>query len=142
MKNSSIDILKKRGLRITKCRISILNLFIENKHALTHSDIEQSLSDSYNRVTLYRTLSKFQDCGLIHQIMDRDGANKYAISVDHSKISDYYDNHIHFKCEVCGVTLCLSNVQTPNIQLPQDYEQHSSLLIIEGLCPTCSILEK
>ena len=91
MENSSRDILSKRGLRLTKCRISVLNMFLEKKHALTHGDIENTLKDEYDRVTLYRTLSSFQNSGLIHQILDRDGANKYAISTDISNIVDYYD---------------------------------------------------
>ncbi|NOZ45366.1 MAG: transcriptional repressor [Chlorobi bacterium] len=141
MKNSSKEILSNRGLRLTKCRVSVLDLFLSKKHALTHSEIENSLKDNFDRVTLYRTLTSFLNNSLIHQIMDRDGANKYAISIDVSNISDYFDRHVHFKCTVCGITLCLPDVPVPDVKLPNGYKEKSSLLLVEGLCQTCSILE-
>lgn len=142
MKNSAKEILSKRGLRITKCRLSVLDLFLDKNHALTHGDIENTLKDKFDRVTLYRTLTSFQNNGLIHQIMDRDGANKYAISTDVSNIAEYFDRHVHFKCIVCGITLCLPNVPIPEVKLPENYIENSSLLLVEGLCDTCSILQK
>ena len=140
MKNSAKEILGNRGLRITKCRLSVLELFLEKKHALTHGDIESLLQNSFDRVTLYRTLTSFLNNGLVHQIMDRDGANKYAVSIDVSSISEYFDRHVHFKCIVCGITLCLPNIPIPDINLPKEYYPQSALLLIEGLCQTCSVL--
>ena len=141
MKNSANEILNKRGLRQTKCRVSVLELFLEKKHALTHGDIESALKNNYDRVTLYRTLTSFQNNGLVHQIMDRDGANKYAISMDIKNIAEYFDHHVHFKCIVCGITSCLPNIPVPEVKLPENYISHGSLLLVEGLCQTCSILE-
>ena len=141
MKNSAKEILTRRGLRLTKCRLSVLELFLNRKNALTHNDIENALNDTFDRVTLYRTLTSFQGSGLIHQIMDRDGANKYAISVDVSNIEEYYDKHVHFKCSVCGITQCLPDTPIPDIKLPNGYKEKSSLLLIEGMCSTCSVID-
>ena len=141
MKNSAKEILAKRGLRLTKCRLNVLELFLNRKNVLTHNDIEIVLNESYDRVTLYRTLASFQNSGLIHQIMDKDGANKYAISVDVSNIAEYYDKHVHFKCSVCGVTLCLADTPIPEIKLPNGYKEQSSLLLVEGMCNTCSVID-
>jgi len=139
MYNSAKDILAKRGLRITKCRLSVLDLFLVHKHALTHSDIESSLKDSYDRVTLYRTLTSFLEQDIIHQIMDRDGANKYAISTDLTNISEYYHKHVHFKCINCGQTKCLPNTPIPEIKMPKGFYHQSSLLLVEGICNHCSV---
>ena len=52
-------LLKEHRLKRTSTRSEILNLYYDNKHALTHKDIELELSEQFDRVTIYRTLKCF-----------------------------------------------------------------------------------
>ena len=58
-------LLKNHHLRITDCRIDVLEKFYSTDHALSFKDLEDELKD-YDRVTLYRTLNSFIDQGLLY----------------------------------------------------------------------------
>ena len=60
------ETLKEHRLRNTQCRTDILAIFYEHDFALSHADIEDRVSEHYDRVTVYRTLKTFVDKGLIH----------------------------------------------------------------------------
>ena len=64
--------LKGHNLRITDCRMDVLEVFLNSTHALSFSDLEADL-DLYDRVTLYRTLNSFIEKGLLHRIPDDSG---------------------------------------------------------------------
>jgi Fur family ferric uptake transcriptional regulator len=45
---------------------------------------------------------------------------------------------VHFKCNQCGQTNCLEEVEIPAIQLPQGYLSLESNLLINGVCVNCN----
>ena len=79
--NSAISdtLLKDFNLRSTPNRQEILHLFLRKNYALSHGDIEKEIDNSLDRVTVYRTLKTFLDKGLIHKVLDDEGALKYAL---------------------------------------------------------------
>jgi Fur family ferric uptake transcriptional regulator len=66
------DLLKKNHLSITGGRRRILELFLQQEGALSHSDIEKKAGEKFDRVTVYRTLQVFLEKGLIHSIPTSD----------------------------------------------------------------------
>ena len=60
--------LKRKGLSVTDSRQKIMQLFMQQKGALSHSDIEKKAGTAFDRVTIYRTLQAFLDKGIIHAI--------------------------------------------------------------------------
>lgn len=136
-KNKVNKLLGKYGLRKTEVRKEILDLFLAQNHALTYHDLQKSISDRFDRVTIFRTLSSFEEKGLIHQVLDNSNAAKYALSVD-EKNQVEVSAHPHFKCEDCDQTYCLSEEELALPSLPDGFVMHKSHVLLEGKCAHCS----
>lgn len=127
-------ILSNYDLRNTSCRYDVLNYFLNSGYALTPKDLEEELP-KYDRVTLYRTLNTFIDKGLIHKIPSDSGIARYALSDTHKQKKE---EHIHFKCEDCGRTECLTEYNIPSVKIPNGYQLSSVNLIVTGKCNSCN----
>lgn len=128
-------LLKEHHLRITDCRIDVLEKFHNTDHALSFKDLEDELKD-YDRVTLYRTLNSFIDRGLLHRIPGDSGFASYALCTEDCNEEAHHHDHVHFKCNVCSHVECLPNYHAPLIDLP-DYDIEESYLILNGVCKAC-----
>lgn len=138
MTEKTSDILKENNLRVTSCRRDVLATFIGRKVALSHSDLEEALKESFDRVTIYRTLKTFLDSDLIHKVLDDSGTTKYALCT-HEHDEPHHDHeHVHFKCEVCGNTNCIQEINLPKISLPEGYISKETNLLVQGICKNCS----
>lgn len=130
------SILKSHNLRITDCRLDIIQEFLDRQVALAHSDLEEKLQNQFDRVTIYRTLNTFLEQDIIHKVLDDSGATKYALcSFQDNHEHDH--EHVHFKCEICGETTCLDEVNLPAIKLPKGYKKRDMSLLVLGICPKC-----
>jgi Fur family transcriptional regulator, ferric uptake regulator len=138
MTEKTSEILKENNLRVTSCRRDVLATFIGKKVALSHGDLEEALKENFDRVTIYRTLKTFLDNDLIHKVLDDSGTTKYALcSHDHDE--PHHDHeHVHFKCEICGDTSCIQELNLPKITLPEGYIGKETSLLILGICKKCS----
>ncbi|MBL7860393.1 MAG: transcriptional repressor [Cyclobacteriaceae bacterium] len=134
---TEVHILKDHHLRTTTSRSAILNLFIKNPFALSYSDIEREIAESYDRVTVYRTLKTFLDKGVIHKVLDDEGGLKYALCSEPCSTREHHHEHVHFKCQKCGQTNCLDTVTIPDVQLPGGYRIKEMNLLIQGICDKC-----
>jgi Fur family transcriptional regulator, ferric uptake regulator len=134
---SIIDILKKNQLSITDSRRKILNLFTNKSGAISHGEIEKLSGEKFDRVTVYRTLQTFVEKGIIHTIPTKDNSVRYALCKDNCTEGHHHDNHLHFTCNDCGKTECLSNVELPDMELPANYKASSVDVVVNGLCSDC-----
>ncbi len=132
------NILKDFKLRNTNCREEILDVFLQRDFALSHADLETNISETFDRVTVYRTLKTFLDKGIIHKVLDDEGVTKYALCRDHCTHTEHHHEHVHFKCVQCGLTNCLDSVQIPSIHLPAGYKLLETNLLVQGVCRTCN----
>jgi Fur family ferric uptake transcriptional regulator len=89
------DILKNNHLSITESRKKILSLFLLNRDALAHSDIEKKAGEKFDRVTVYRTLQTFVEKGIIHTIPTADNSVLYALCRDCKEGHHHDDPHHH-----------------------------------------------
>lgn len=137
MVTASDRLLKNFNMRSTPNRQEILHLFLEKDYALSHGDIEKEVSNTLDRVTVYRTLKTFLDKGLIHKVLDDEGSLKYALCNDACTTAGHHHDHVHFKCTVCGQTNCL-NVEPPVIKLPQGYKAQEINILVQGMCQRCT----
>lgn len=133
------DILHRRQLSSTESRRRILALFLSSDDALTHGDIEKTVGDKYDRVTIYRTLQTFEEKGIVHTIPTADNAIKYALCKECDE-GHHHDDHVHFVCTNCDKTICLDDVVSPKIELPKGYEAESVQVVIKGVCRECEAL--
>ncbi|MBU1822428.1 MAG: transcriptional repressor [Bacteroidetes bacterium] len=137
MEQHVIDTLKEHKLRTTSCRENTLGIFLSRDMALSHGDLEATLGDRFDRVTIYRTLRTFLDKGIIHKVLDDEGV-RYALCRDSCSEHNHHHDHVHFKCNECGQTNCLENLHVPAVQLPKGYQAREVNLLIQGLCASCS----
>jgi len=134
--SSTSEILKDNQLRVTSCRRDVLQTFLQRKIALSHADLEEALKENFDRVTIYRTLKTFLENDLIHKVLDDSGATKYALCLHEIQSHDH--EHVHFKCEKCGQTICIEEISLPQIPLPNGYIEKEKNLLVHGICKNCS----
>ncbi len=132
-----LDILKRNGLSVTESRKSILALFLKREGALAHADIEKNTNESFDRVTVYRTLQTFVEKGIIHNIPTTDNSILYALCKDNCEEGHHHDNHVHFICTDCEKTICLEDVTVPIVKLPKGFKPHHAAMIVKGICDDC-----
>lgn len=131
--------LRNHSIRPTAIRKTILDLFITSGYALSHADIEKLLGNQCDRVTIYRTLERFEQKGLIHKVPDNSNINKYAVCSEKSCSSQqHHDEHLHFTCESCGNIFCLNIMNMPALELPSGYLLNRISLEAEGICKGCN----
>ncbi len=139
----SVDVdqlLKRKGLRNTPAREQVLKILTNSSTAVSHAEIEKSLADQFDRVTLYRTLNSLEEKELIHKILSDTGIANYA--VDHCVLDDHdhhhhHAPHIHFHCEKCGEIQCLKCSDDLTIKLPEGFTASSMEISAKGVCEKC-----
>ena len=139
-----IDLVENRltegNLRVTQPRKLIMQVLCGSEAAVSQADIEKSLDNQVDRVTVYRTLKSFEEAGIIHKITDTDAVAKYALCLDDChKGSAHSHNHAHFHCTACGNTTCLNSVHIEVPDLPKGYLVSETKLIMSGLCAACLV---
>ena len=132
------DILKSNQLSVTSGRRKILELFLHQDGALSHSDIEKKAGEKFDRVTVYRTLQAFLEKGLIHSIPTADSAVRYALCSDNCSAGQHRDDHVHFVCHNCGNTMCLEDTTIPAIRLPSGFIGQKVEIVVSGVCKVCN----
>ena len=131
-------LLKEHSIRRTNSRMDILQEFARNRHALSQPDLEKSLGEEYDRVTIYRTLTLYLDRGILHQVLDDSGAMKYALCQETCGTDHHHHDHVHFKCTNCDQTVCISDAHIPRITLPQGFRLEEQNLLMTGVCANCN----
>jgi len=148
MTEKSLNLLKQRKLRVTDVRIKTLQAFLMNSYALGQPDLERLLGSDFDRVTLYRTLNTLVDNGLLHKVPDNGTVLKYAICHheccstavmdSHNHLHQHSDDHVHFKCNKCDMTMCLPDTNLPKLALPDGFKFTDVQVLIAGLCDNCN----
>ncbi len=131
------DILRRKHLSVTDSRKKILSLFLNAGDALAHGDIEKKAGEKFDRVTVYRTLQTFVEKGIIHTIPTADNSIRYALCKECEE-GHHHDEHVHFVCNNCGKTICLDDVVSPKIELPDGYLAQEVQVVINGTCKDCN----
>ncbi len=137
MEQEVTQILKNNRLSITGSRQKILELFLLSDGALSHADIEKNTGESFDRVTVYRTLQTFVEKGIIHLIPTTDNSIKYALCKNDCAPGHHHDNHVHFICGECEKTICLDDVNIPVVKLPEGFTPNRSEMVVTGICGEC-----
>lgn len=137
MTNTPLAILKEHKLRITDCRKEIIQEFLQKQVALSHGDLEDTLNNQFDRVTIYRTLKTFVDKDVVHKVLDDQGVTKYALCSHDDEEHVHSHEHVHFKCEKCLETTCIESIILPEIALPEGFEKKEMSLLVQGVCAKC-----
>ncbi len=130
-------ILNSVGLKVTPVRVALMEVLIRSEIPLQQKDIEVSMLEPIDRVTLYRNLKLLTKKNIIHKIEVNDSITTYNIvKANGESIED--EEHPHFHCDTCNKVFCLPGVTINNLTLPSGFEQTSQKLIIDGICKSCN----
>ncbi|MCH8566989.1 MAG: transcriptional repressor [Balneolales bacterium] len=140
------EILREHGLKATVTRLRILELLSESKVAMSHSEISDCFdNEKIDKVTLYRTLNAFVECGIAHKVANEDRNWLYAIfdkdiKPNGTEGSEHKHEHAHFICSACDKIYCFPVVEEMKFNKLKDLmgfkiDQHE--IRLHGTCPVC-----
>ncbi|MGQ3015096.1 MAG: Fur family transcriptional regulator [Flavobacteriales bacterium] len=134
-----VEIIKAHGLRKTPVRVDILRYFSSKGYALSQPEIEDHFKKDFDRVTIYRTLHTYMECGILHKVPSEDGLTRYALCQhEHVHSEPHAHEHIHFSCTDCGKTTCIDSEPVPQVHLPKGFKAEETSLFVKGTCDKCA----
>ena len=129
--------LESKGVRPTAMRLLTYKRLAQLEVATSLGELEKDFERS-ERSTLFRTMKTFEEKGIVHQIEDGTGVIKYALCEDNCECEVGSDLHLHFHCDSCGETVCLTEHKIPSINLPEGYVAEDINLVVKGVCGKCT----
>jgi Fur family transcriptional regulator, ferric uptake regulator len=126
-----------KGLRSTRQRDIILDIFLSTHQHLSVEDLYLKVKSSYpgiGQATVYRTLKLFAEAGLAREILLHDGQTRY----EHVGAGEHHD---HLVCTQCSTIVEFENETIE--QLQQEIASRHGFMIrshkleIYGLCAAC-----
>ncbi len=124
--------MKKRN---TQSKQEVLTILQSAQSAVSHEMIQDALTSSMDRATIYRILKSFCNDGLVHRICGDDGKQYFAYCHNCTEMQHKH-NHYHFRCTECGTVECMP--QELDIVLPNGYSSDSINAVIAGRCGRCA----
>lgn len=131
------QLLELKQIRITAMRLLIYKFLAEKEVAVTLSGIEEAFEKA-DRTTLYRTIKTFEEKDIVHQIDDGTGITKYALCEKENNYNIKNDLHLHFHCNNCSETICLTDHKIPQIKVPDGFVSENVSLVVKGICDKCN----
>lgn len=139
MHNHTIDkeevksILKENNLKLTKQRLSLLDIFLENENYVSAKYVYDKMAEIYEGIsydTIYRNLYTLYEINVLEETTF-NGEKHYMISC-----SDHH--HHHFICENCGMVKIIHYcpVETWQKEIPSA-KINSHKIELYGLCSKC-----
>jgi Fur family transcriptional regulator, ferric uptake regulator len=134
--NTVDSLLHAHQLHKTPCRADVIKALASSELALSEKELKERLNFDYDRSTLFRTLRKFIQTGIIHSVAIDGQDIRYAINHKHPDQSAHY--HAHFHCGRCNSVVCLEQVAIQQPLIPEGFEAEEFNLVINGKCPACN----
>lgn len=127
--------LQAKKINPTAMRLLVLKFLKKQKGAVSLADIEASFEQS-DRVTIYRTVKTFESKGLLHSITTNN-ITQYALCAQECDEDHHHDTHLHFVCNNCKKTICLTQVSIPKIEVPAGFQLDDIDVVAKGVCKEC-----
>lgn len=129
------EILKEKGIKITKGRIEILNILKNSENSLSAEKIYQI--NRFNNVninlsTVYRTLELFEEKEITEKINLNDGIFSYKLK---GKTHGHY-----LECDICHKEV---EIPCPMLQIEELVQNSTGFtltdhdLVMKGVCKDC-----
>lgn len=132
---SITEILSRAGLKPTPNRVLVLRALSESRSAQSLMQLEHTL-ETLDKSSISRVLQLLSANKLIHCIEDGRGILRYELCRGNKHCS-VDDMHAHFYCTNCGELFCLTDIQAPVIDVPDEFRVDSISYMLKGICPDC-----
>lgn len=128
------EYLQARGLRLTQERVTITEAVFSHHEHFDADQLVASLSERVSRSTIYRTLSMFEEAGLLRKVARTKDRDVYE--------HDYgYPQHDHLICQKCGSLTEFHNAQISSIldevARQSGFRMDGHRLEVYGTCSNC-----
>lgn len=130
------DLLLHHGIKPTANRIIIVEALADADRPLSMTELEDKV-ESIDKSNVFRSLNTFREHHLVHTIEDGGDSVRYELCLSTDEGHDD-DMHVHFYCEQCHKTFCLSDTPVPSVNLPEGYRMNSVNYVIKGVCANCA----
>ena len=130
-------LLTEHGIKPTANRIVVAKALADAQRPLSLSELEYQIL-SIDKSGIFRALTLFREHHLVHVIEDGGDGVRYELCHSHNGHDSDDDQHVHFYCERCHRTFCLSDIPIPTIVLPDGYRLQSINYMVKGICPDCA----
>lgn len=131
------ELLREHGIRPTANRIVVAKELAAAERPMSLTELECKIV-SIDKSGVFRTLTLFREHHLVHVIEDGGDGVRYELCHSHDGHEHDDDQHVHFFCENCHRTFCISDVPIPSVILPDGYKLTSINYMAKGLCPECA----
>ena len=130
-------LLASHGIKPTANRIVVARTLAAAERPMSLTELEYKIL-SIDKSGVFRALTLFREHHLVHVIEDGGDGVRYELCHSHDGHAEADDQHVHFYCERCHRTFCLTDMPIPTVILPAGYELHDINYMAKGLCPECS----
>ena len=132
------EYLSQHGLKATRQRDAILDVFLESKEHLTAEQVYHLVRGKFPKIgyaTVYRTLKLLADCGLAYARNFGDGATRFEA------IQEDGEHHDHMICIRCQKIIEFENDKIEELQSLVAAEHKFKItwhkMEFYGLCEEC-----
>ncbi|MBQ8866278.1 MAG: transcriptional repressor [Bacteroidaceae bacterium] len=136
---SESEIFLSHHIRPTAVRQLVWREILHIDNAFSLADVEDLLPNM-DRSSIFRTLSLFEEHGLLHGFEDGSGHRKYCLCMEHDEAEGHHHHHchhVHAFCTVCHRTFCLKEEHIPTVQLPEGFTPQHINYVVQGVCEEC-----
>ena len=133
--DSSTELLRTAGLRVTAPRVMVLRVLAERPHAAADAVIDAVRSElgAVSTQGVYDVLRACSEAGIVRRIQPAGGPARYELRVG--------DNHHHLVCRRCGSVNDVDCVvgEAPCLE-PSDhlgFDVDEAEVVFWGVCPDC-----
>jgi Fur family peroxide stress response transcriptional regulator len=129
-----VAFLRDNGLQVTYQRLAIFRTLLNSIDHPTAEEIHRQVTKSFPMIslgTVYKTLEKFHEKGVIQRVQPFLDAARYEISAD---------PHHHMICVKCQAMLDISEpITESSLSLPEGhgFQILGHTIIVRGYCPSC-----
>ncbi len=134
MTNKYTSLLRQHDFKVTRARIKILERLEQATKPMTAQELHEKLADTkMDLATVYRSLNKFADAGLISRVQLGDEFARFEFVKHH---------HHHIVCNSCGkvqeVELCNLNELSKDIAQKTGFRNIAHQVVFRGDCQECA----
>ena len=130
-----LELMEHHGVKPTANRLVIARALAAAGRPMSMTELE-TLLETIDKSNIFRTLQAFREAHLVHVLEDTGDGVRYELCRSHHDDEDD-DLHVHFYCEKCHRTFCLSDIPVPSVSIPEGYEMHSVSYLLKGICKDC-----
>lgn len=136
MINKYASLLRQYDFKVTHARVKVLERLEHATKPMTAQELHEELADTkINLATVYRSLNKFADAGLIFRIQLGDEFARFEF-VGHRH------HHHHIVCNSCGkvreVELCNLDMLSKDIAQKTGFRNIAHQVVFRGDCQECA----